>query len=673
MAYQLGNNKAKRSTRKVINLNQKNFPLGYVSTIDNSRRPQTSVSDATNMELTQDNVWRPRPPLVRYGTQPPFPIVGRGKYRFNGVRGLIWMLNVSGVGQIFRQVDGGAFVSVGGSYDITGWTGFAQSKGKLYPFNGINNLSYVDMNDWSIKTYTSLPTPSAPTVAVSANLASSPSLTYYYRVAANNAVGTSIASTVSLVANVNTARSPSSTQSGSGGWSAATSVAKTVTVSWSAVTGATSYTLYVGDSPLTLNELITVTGTSYVDDGSLTENPFVLAPEGDSSKGFIPTWLYNDPKNSQIFGIDPNNKLYYSAAGTNDFSPYNGGGWVTIDESGDTVLNFVDGFRDGSGKPVITTSSRGAAGAGLLNHVTFEQLTIGDQIINYPNVYPASGQSGTYAPRATIKENNGLFYPTGLDFKSTTTSQNILNILTTDTISLVINDNDVPKINLAALKNAVGVAYKQRLYFALPVNSNTNNEIWYIDLARKNAWILRWTVPATDLWLYEDSLGLTHFCALVKGVILEFTRAGAQPHQDDGVAFSSRLAFESLEWDQAGIALGTIQHQYAKLLNPQGTINFNATGLTRTGVSQSLGNSSFSITTTYTGYDLRMYDDDLLYDADPGTINSYGKSVTVLPLRPKGLLIQENWEILANTAGTDYILSTVVTRGWYDENLIAKL
>jgi len=671
MPYQLGNAKPKRSSRKAINLHQNKFPLGYVSTIDNSRRPQTSVSDATNMELVQDNVFRPRPPLNRYGTQAPYPIVGRGKYRYNGVRGLVWMLNVSGAGQVYRQVDGGAFTLVGGSYDITNWAGFTQSKGKLYPYNSVDNLSYIDMSTWTVQTYTSLTTPSAPSFSISTNLASGAAYTYYYRVAKNNAVGTSIASSVTGAVNVNTPRSGGTT-TGAAGWSANTSIAKTVTLSWSADVEASSYTLYVGDSPLTLNELITVTGTSYIDDGSLQPNPYVLAPEGDSSKGFIPTWLYNDAKNSQIFGVDTANKLYYSAAGTNDFSPYNGGGWVSIDDNGDTLLNFVDGFRDGTGQPVITTSSRGAAGLGLLNHVTFKQLTIGDQIINYPSVYPASGQSGTYAPRATVKINNGLVYPTGLDFKSTTTSQNILNILTTDTISLVINDVDVPRINLAALKNAVADVDKNRVFFALPISSATNNEIWYIDFSRKNAWILRWTVPATDLWHYEDSSGLTHFCALVNGVILEFTRAGAQPHQDDGVAWSSRLAFESLVWDDDGIALGTVQHQYAKLLNPRGTINFNATGLSRVGISQSVGSDTFTMTTTETGYDIWMYDDHM-YDDDPGTINSFGKSVAVLTVKPQGLLNQEAWELVANTAGTDYIHSTTSTRGWYDENLIMKI
>jgi hypothetical protein len=34
------------------------FPKAYTSTIDNSRRPQDSLSDLTNMEVVQDNVVR---------------------------------------------------------------------------------------------------------------------------------------------------------------------------------------------------------------------------------------------------------------------------------------------------------------------------------------------------------------------------------------------------------------------------------------------------------------------------------------------------------------------------------------------------------------------------------------------------------------------------------------
>jgi hypothetical protein len=663
MPYQTTDRRSKRKPRKTIDIIQNEFSKAYISTIDNSRRPQNSLSDMLNMELVQDNVLRPRPPLVRYGTQPTSTVVGRGEYRYNGQRVILWMLNIAGVGKIYKQVDGGSITVVddGGTYDVTVWTKFCQSKGKVYPFNGVNKLSYIDLALNDIITYTALTTPVAPSASASANLTSGTKpYNQYLRVSANNAVGESIASATTSV-NVNTVRE---------GWSSETAIAKTVTWSWTAVTNATSYTLYTGDSAANCKELVTVTSLSYTDDGSLATNPFKLAPEGNSTDGFVPVWLYNDPKNAQIFGVAADNKLYYSAAGTGDFSPYNGGGWVAIDEAGDTLLNYVDGFRNGKGDPVITTSSRGAAGKGMLNHVTFENLTIGDQIIIYPNVYPAGGQSGTYAPRATFKIRDSLIYPTGQDIKSTGTSQNIVNIITTNTVSQVI-EPDLEKINLQALEDAVGLEYKDRGYFALPVSSMTNNELWYIDFSRKNAWVLRWPIAITDMWLYEDNDGYNHFCVLVDNVVLEFTRAGSQTHQDDGDPWRSNVGFSALNWDKSGITLGQVRNQYFKLLQPKGIITANATGITRRGVSTAVGSDTFTVTTTYTGYDIYAYDEHV-YDEDPGQINSYGKSVSVLKIRPKGLLNQESWNVGAETAGSDYILSTVTTRGWYSEELVMK-
>lgn len=663
MPYSISQKRSNRKSRKVINIHQNEFPEAYVSTVDNSRRSQKSLSDMTNIELVQDNVGRPRPPLVRYGTQPPFPVVGRGKYRLNGVRGLLWVFNIDGSGVVFRQINGGDFIQIGGAYDITKWTMFCQSKGKVYIYNSVDKLSYIDMATWTIVTYTPLSTPAAPTGSVSSNLASGTKpYTYFARVSANNGVGESIASIFATV-QVNDIRD---------NWSSEASIAKTVTWSWSPVVGATSYTLYTGDKNTLLYELITVTATTYTDNGALATNPYKLAPEGNSTSGFVPRWLYSDRKNSQLFGVDDSNKLYYSAPGTGDFSPYNGGGWVSIDDQGDTELNFVDGFRNGKGDPVITASSRGAASKGALSHVTFDNLTIGDQVIVYPNVYEANGQTGTYAPRATLKSRDSLIYFTGQDVKTTGTSQNIVNILSTNSMGQAI-EPDLADINLEALANACGVENKDRCYFCLPVNSMTNNQIWYIDRSRKDAWILRWPIAAKDIWLYEDSSGVTHFCVLrYDNKVLEFNRNNTQAHQDDGQSWRSRIAFDALVWDEDGITLGNIRNMYFKFLQPIGHIQVNATGLTRKGLRQVAGNDTFKTVITHTGIGQWDYSGNYQYGDDPGVVENFGQPVAILRIKPKGLLNQLAWEIVSETAGTDYIFSTANTRGWSSDDLIMK-
>ena len=658
MAVKLQRQRNNRKARKEVNIHQNRWNKGYISTIDNSRRDTQSFSDLTNMEIVQDYVVRPRPPLVKYGVQPAKPVIGRTNIRYNDTRSIIWMMDDAGTGKLYKQTDGGAFTSIGGTYDSSAWSMGVQAKAKLYMYNGVNNLSYIKLSDNSVNTYTSLATPVISSVVKSGMAGSA--CTHYYRVTANNEVGESIASGVGSVTSGKIRQS----------WIENTDY---TTITWTAVPGATSYTIYYGDKATDTFELYTVAENatiSFIDYGTLAENTFKLAPEGNSTEGAIFTWMYADAKNSQIFGVTKENKLFYSAPGTGDFSPYNGGGWVGIDEDGDTKLNYVDGFRNGKGDPVITVSARGAAGKGKLFHVSFETLTVGDQVIVYPNVYEANGQSGTYAPRATLKERDSLYYFTGQDVRSTGTSQNIVNILTTDTISQVI-EPDLEKINLAHLHKSCGVSYRDRLYFALPVGSDENNEIWYLDLSRKNAWILRWPIPAKDLWLYEDSNGNTHFCALVNNKVLEFTRKGAQTHQDDGVGWRSNVGFSSLTWDEDGLSLGSIRNQYFKLLFPKGTINANATGLTRKGITTSVGSDSYTVTTTPTAYDEWVYD-MFEYDEDPGVVETYGKSVAVLRIKPRGLLNQLDWNVTADTAGSDYTLSAVSTRGFAIDQLTLK-
>jgi hypothetical protein len=566
------------------------------------------------------------------------------------------MLDNSGTGMLYKQTDGGAFTEIGGSYDDEAWAGSVQSKGKAYIFNSVDNLSYVDLSDDSVHTYTALSTPTISSVTKTGMTGST--YTHYYRVSANNEVGESIASAVM------------SETSGKvrDAWIENTDY---IDVTWGAVTGADSYTVYYGNSPDTLNELYTVTATTFRDLGTLATNPFKLAPEGNSTEGAVFTWMYVDTKNSQIFGITTDNDLFYSAAGTGDFSPYNGGGNVGIDKLGDTELNFVDGFRNGKGDPVITVSARAAAGKGKLYHVTFDSLTVGDQVIIYPNVVEANGQAGTYSARGTVKARDSLWYPTGQDFKSTGTSQNTLNILTTNSVSPAI-EPDVARINLENLHKSVALEYRDRLYFALPVGSTENNEIWYMDLSRKNMWVLRWPVAAKDLWLYEDNSGSTHFCALVDNKVLEFTRAGSESHQDDGVAWRSRVAFESLVWDEDGVILGSIRNQYFKLLFPKGSITVNAYGLTRHGVQVAGGTDEFTATTSFTGIGQWDYSGNYMYGDDPGNIASFGVSVAVLKVKPKGLLAQLEWEVVADTANSDYILSAVNTKGFALDDLVLR-
>jgi hypothetical protein len=89
-------------------------------------------------------------------------------------------------------------------------------------------------------------------------------------------------------------------------------------------------------------------------------------------------------------------------------------------------------------------------------------------------------------------------------------------------------------------------------------------------------------------------------------------------------------------------------------------------------VQTSAGSDTFTTTTTFTGIGQWDYSGNYKYGDDPGEIKSFGKSVAVLKIKPRGLLNQLDWEITANTANTDYILSAVNTKGFALDDLTLK-
>lgn len=648
--------------RKIINIIQgaasgSGFKRGYQSFVTDSRTPFDALSDMTNITLDQDNLPRPRESLVLLGTQPLGAVMGVGTF-IKIVSGLpekydITMQVIAGVGKIHTRKDGGAWTvatGAGNSYDDEAIATFCQSGSRVYVSNASDSMSYFDITSGAIVVYTALATPSTPTATGTGLVGTN--FTYYYRVSANNAVGESAASTADSeqVLIIRDSWIPAS---------------QYITVTWSSVAGATSYNLYVGTVAGEEKYLTTVNSLTYKDDGSLQPNVFKQASNGNSTEGPTLSNMWN--KDGQLLGVgDINNPdyLWYDAGSTavGDFSPFNGGGNVSINKGGNTVPSAVRSFRTGKGDPAITVLSSGIAGAGKMHHVVFSTTTFDNNVITIPNVQEVSGQGGTTSPRAVIEINNSLHYPTGQDFQSTGTSANIQNILSTSSIA---NDilPDVRQLNLSAMKGACGLAFENKAFWAVPVNSTTNNQIWVKDFSRRGIWIMPWIISAKFMWLSENNItGKVSFCIYDGTSILEFSRSVAT--QDNGVAFRTRVAHEGLVWSDSGMTMGAIQEQRFKLLQPSGTIQINSFGLDEDGAVNTLGSSSFTQMSSFTGWEQLFYSDGYSeYSGDVGKINFTSTQVNVTTLEIDETLNQLGWEIITDKIGCDYYLSTVLTRG----------
>lgn len=658
-----------KKARKAVDIKQTKFNKGYISTLADSRIPNDALSDTTNITLEQDGLPRPRPSLVAYGQDLLGTCIGMGTFTklVAGVpeRWEISMQVIGGVGKVHVRKDGETWTAAGGAgntYDDEAWCMFTQTNDRVYVSNATDAMSYYNISTGNMVVYTALATPGTPT-ATRTNLGTN-TFTYYYKVSANNAVGETAASAAGTV-QVSKLREQ---WNGSGH-----ATPEYVTVTWSSVASATSYNIYVGDTSGSEYYLGTTSSTTFIDDNTQLINTFRLFPSGDSTTGPKLKYLYN--KNAQLFGVgDPSNPsyLWYSGSGqqAGDFSPFNGGGYVAINYGGDTLPVSVRSFRDGKGTPVVTVLSKGAAGQGKLHHVSFNTQTVGDSVIVYPEVYEANGQSGTVSPFAVVEADNSLIYPTGTDFKSTGTRANVVNILSTRSIAQGLED-DLARLNQDAMDMAVGIEYENKIYFALPVGADENNEIWVHDLSRNGLWILRWTVSAKHMWLYEDNSGDVHFQVLTSdNKTLEFTRTVAT--QDDGEPFRTRVKSGGIVFDPGGVSMASIEFMRFKFLYPSGSIDINVAGIGEDGPIGSISNDTYTTTVSFTGWGQLMWSDPSLpsmWSDDVGTVDFFSQSVTVVPLEIDEIVNQLEWEITTETANSDYILSSVNTTGKFIDGL----
>ncbi len=584
-------NRQKR-TKPPVNIALNRWNSGYMSYTQAIRAAKDCFTDMTNMDLTENGAATMRPGTVRYGVQPMGKVSGVGTF-VRAISGQkpkfyqITMQEINGVGHVLYNIDGGEWVDLGGNYSTTAWTDFTQDNNRVYIDNAVNTMSYLDIKTMNIVTYTPIATPAAPTV-VATGLTGNAVITYRLRVSANNDAGETAASIATLV----------SVSEYRDSWDPNTQF---ITITHPVVEGATSYNYYFGTIAGEEQYLGNLAAPSdktqpvkFIDNNRAAINEFKKAPEGNSTSG--PKVKYLILSEGRLYGVgDPENpwRLWYSGTGDHagDFSPFNDGGWVDINYGSDDIPACAISFRDGQGHSATTILSRGIASTGGLYHKTDETQTVGDYSFTYPSITQANGQSGTYSPMAVIAANNALYYPSGNVFKTTGSKPSLVNILVTGNFSDTIAP-DLLLLNLSAMDGAVGLEWDGDLYYALPVSSDHNTQIWKYSIKHSGAWVLRWTIPCDFMWKYEDTLGQAHFCILSNNKILEFKKGVLT---DDGVPFKTRLAFPTVTFDDSGLQMASIDTVRSLLLKPQGQISESVYGLGEDNESISLFSSETSI------------------------------------------------------------------------------
>ena len=652
---------------KIARTSSKNWLHGTVTAFDDGRTPMDGLRASGNVILDQDGTIRPRPSMTLYGTQPLGTILGE-VYEFvqaaavTNVNWLITMQNVAGVANVYVNKDGGAWtIATGKTYNLTAAAHFVQIDNKVLIMNGTDNLSYLDIPTMAVIPFTALLAAPAPTLTTNTGLTGT-TFNYYYQISANSTVGETAAS-AKLTVPVSTQREQ---------WVGAT---QNITIGWAAVTGATSYNVYLAtSSTATAFFLATVSkdSLSYKDLGSVARNVNIPATLSDTTPG--PRVTRGTVINGQVFLVgDADNSRYVRFGGTGtailDFSPFGGGGWVEIGRGTKEFPVRVMSFRDGRGNSQITVLCHGTNGTGKRYIMSPTTVTVGATIINYLNVIEDNGQDGTDSPDGVVLYRDSLWYPSRDGFKTTGTKPQLQNILSTDTVSETIT-NDIHNLNNANMVGCVGLAFQGRIYWAVPNGTTTNNEIWVLDLNRGGAWMKPWNISASWMNLYNSNDGNTHQLILSANGLYELTYALAT--NDSGVSFATNITSGLIKFSEDTLEWAKVIDVTFVLLRPQGLINLTVSGKTEDSSLVTVGSNSFAAAASLTvaGWGEAGWggSPDLAIPQIFGWSNfgvvpvAFGIAQSLVTVEVDEELEWLQWELNSPASGVDYQLADVVLR-----------
>lgn len=648
-------------------LSIRDWQKGYISTQASNRTPYNGLKSALNVVLSQDGTVRPRPSRVLYGKQPVGTVLGevREFVKRNGNTAetyLISVQNVGGTAQVYIQKDGGTWtLCTGKTYDTSARCHFCpirdvdenyEDEDKVLILNGTDHLSYLDINTLTVVPFISLSPATINAVNVGSGLTGS-TFTNRYRVTASNR-GETAASAVTVV----TTSKIRDTWSGSSEY---------VDVVINRVTNAERYHVYYGATEGNEVYLYSVddpgsgSTVTWRDTGAIAPDIYRPAPDGDTTAGPIGTRA--EFINGQVFVVgDINNPKYVRFGGTGqsilDFSPYGGGGYQPVGGNKEIPVR-VASFRDNSGTPAITVLCSGTNGTGKRYILSPSSTTIGNTIVSFFAVREENGNDGTDGADSVIFAKDQLWYMSRDGAKTTLTKAQVQTILTTEGVSDLIQP-DISRLNINALENSVGLAFENRLYWALPVGSNRNNEIWVLDLNdnRRGAWMRPWEVAADWMWLYNDNSGNTHFCTLSENKIYEFTYSTAT--QDNGNAFPTGISTGILKFSDDGLEWARVIDVTFVLQQPTGFINVGVIGKTEDEPIAPLGSAMFSSLTDVVGWSERGWGFGW---------SSIGRIPQTFGIERTEIVVEVdedlNWltcSLDSQNAGVDYELTDIVAR-----------
>lgn len=566
------------STPKSITLTQEKFDRGVITLVDQSKLPKNALREAINIFLAEDGAPTIRPGLDWYGTSASAEVIDGADFHVMAETDAIHLLQVQNGTVYVSTNDGQSWAAcTGGTFTAGKKVHFVQANEYTYMYNGWDNIIRYN-GTTTLQTYTSLASPSGVS-AVKTGL-SGTTYTYRYRVSAVNDIGYTQASTA-LTVQVGDTR---------GSFDASNKV----TFTWSAVSGAVRYDIYVGQIAGEEVYLDSVEGNAtvtYIDAGQAVEQITSVAPDTNTTQGprvgdmeLIGTRLYATADRDFPY------RVWISGAGRyiGYFSSAYDATYIDLQKGGQFKPKKVEDYRDGKGTPLATVWCDSADGRGCVWQGTLENFTVGDVTFPVPAFYKLPGSRGTSAPDSVINVLNDYMYYNTQAFYNLGSRAQYLNLLSTDESSA--NIRPTMKLIRQSASHKIAAHFQDaKVYFSVPYNSDDNSGTIVYDTERK-AWLPEaFDVGFERFFAYTDNDGFRHLLAWKPGDS-QLTEISDDFRGDYGVPFQTSLITGLRHVNERNrFEFAVIDEAEVEFANRRGTLTVELSGITRESGFRLLG------------------------------------------------------------------------------------
>lgn len=557
-------------------INITNWRKGYVSFVDGVRRDNSSLDKSVNLMLTQDGVVTKRWGTKTYGDELPAGTVN-GATRFaKFVRGTSviedWLLVVVD-GRVYVSRDGGGWRQVtGDELSPNRELSFENTEEKVFMANGKDPLAFYDILEDKVKRYQKLDQPQAPTASLQGDLQSG-DVTAFYQITAVNDIGETKASKEVMI-KISKQRAT---------WINEKDKVEAIKLTWPAVPNAKRYNIYYSDASEEEVYLDSVASNAYTDDARMNPNMAIAAPKDDTTGGPIVSILaYAD---NRIWGVgDPENpyRVYFGGVGamTTAFSPFYGGGYVDVVKGGPYFPTLLAGYRDGRGENSNVLFA-GGSDDGSQYQISLQSMTVGTSTFIVPTVARVIGSLGTSSPRSVVEVKNNLYYASVKSFNTTGAKPDMMNVLTTDEISLAIR-KDVRRIGALNARKIAATYFDGKIMWAVAVGDTENNEVWILD-TEISCWMLPWRLPVKYFIKHTDINGKEHLLFLPSRSDDRFSKnqlveLSDKFDTDNGREFDTHFSTGIIPMDSSHMEWAKIKKVYTEFLNAFGEIELTISG-----------------------------------------------------------------------------------------------